>query len=169
LNSSTGELCLAADIDREIVCPLSRRVECRFQLKIFELFTETLYHVPIIIDDINDHWPRFPYRSSQIDLHLSEHSLPYQTKLFIQRAYDQDHEPHHLHYRLTSSSDVYLPFRLQVNSDQSDRLALILIDVLDREDRDIYQCTLYVIDTAGHEEQLHVRIHVDDVNDHSPV
>ncbi|CAF5134826.1 unnamed protein product, partial [Rotaria magnacalcarata] len=56
LNSSTGELHIANDIDRELICT-HRHSQCKFLLKIFELFHEKLYHIPIIIEDVNDHQP----------------------------------------------------------------------------------------------------------------
>ena len=170
LNISTGQIHLIADLDREVICP-HRRIPCRFLLKIFELFHETLYHLPIIIEDINDHRPTFPYRISPLDLHLSEHSPPFQSKLFLQSAYDQDQidQENPLGYHLNSSEKNF-PFRLEINHDElTDRLTLILMESLDRERIDVYHCTLYVIDTAGHRDELAIRIRVDDVNDHSPM
>ena len=73
LNSSTGQLHIANDIDREKICT-HRYSKCQFLLKIFELFHEVLYHIPILIEDINDHRPIFPYESTLIQLHISENS-----------------------------------------------------------------------------------------------
>jgi hypothetical protein len=169
LNSSTGEIRLAADIDREAICS-SRRHECKFLLKIFELSNETLYHLPIVIEDINDHRPIFPYASASIELHISENSPPHRSKLFIQPAFDHDQidQAHALKYQLRGTT-LNFPFILETNNDLSDRLALLLTQPLDREDRDSYNCTLHVSDTVGHDEQLQIRIIVDDVNDHSPM
>ena len=169
LNSTTGQLRIANDIDREKICT-HRYNQCRFLLKIFELFHETLYHIPIIIDDINDHRPIFPYDSSTIELHLSENSPILQSKLFIQQAYDQDEidNQKQLKYELKTSERTF-PFRLETNVDVSNRLALVLTQPLDRERQDSYNCSLHVTDTAGHEEQLNIRILVDDVNDQSPI
>jgi hypothetical protein len=169
LNSSTGELHIASDIDREKIC-IQRYTPCKFLLKIFELFHETLYHIPILIDDINDHRPIFPYESSTIELHISENSPPFQSKLFLQQAYDQDQidNQKQLKYQLKYFEKNF-PFRLETNIDLSNRLALILTQTLDRERIDIYNCTLHVTDTAGHDEQLHIKIIVDDVNDQSPM
>jgi hypothetical protein len=170
LNSTTGELRVAAALDRELICTQHRRSECRFLLKVFELFNETLYHVPILIEDINDHRPVFPYASPPLVLHISENSPPFQSKLFIQPADDQDllDQPTQLKYQLKHAEKTF-PFRLETNTDLSDRLALVLIESLDREHRDVYHCTLHVVDTAGHDEQLQIKIIVDDVNDHSPM
>ncbi len=169
LNSSNGQLHIANDIDREKICT-HRFIKCKFLLKIFELFHETLYHIPILIEDINDHRPIFPYESSTIELHISENSPPFQSKLFIQQAYDQDQidNQKQLRYQL-KTLDKTFPFRLETNVDVSNRLALILIQPLDREHIDSYNCTLHVIDTAEHSEQLHITIIVDDVNDQSPM
>jgi hypothetical protein len=170
LNSSTGELHVSSDIDREKICT-HRHIKCKFQLKIFELFNETLYHIPIVIEDINDHRPMFPYPSSEIRLHISENSPPFQSKLFIQPAYDQDevdHQQAQLKYQL-KTFDRTFPFRLDINVDGSNRLALVLIESLDRERIDSYKCIVHVIDTAGHDEQLHLIILIDDVNDQSPM
>lgn len=170
LNSSTGEIRLSADLDREVICP-HRRLQCQFVLKIFELFHETLYHLPLIIEDVNDHRPEFPSRISSVNLHLSEHSPPFQSKLFLQSAYDEDQidQEHPLEYHLNSSSKNF-PFRLEIDQDDlTDRLALVLTETLDRETIDVYHCTLIVVDTAGHREELKIRILIDDVNDHSPV
>lgn len=168
LNSSTGQLHIAADIDREKICA-HRHTTCKFLLKIFDLLNEKLYHIPILIEDINDHRPLFPYKSSEIELHLSENSPALQSKLFIQPAYDHDQidHPNQLKYEL-KTIDRHFPFRLETNTDSSNRLALLLTESLDRERIDRYQCMLHVIDTAGHEEQLHIVIRVDDVNDQSP-
>jgi hypothetical protein len=169
LNSSTGELRIAQNIDREIIC-LHRHSKCKFLLKIFELFNETLYYIPIVIDDVNDHRPVFPYKSSILELHISENSPPYQSKLFIQQAYDQDQidNQKQLKYQL-KTLDKYFPFILETNDDLSNRLVLVLTQPLDREYIDSFNCTLDVTDTAGHDEQLHIRIIVDDVNDQSPM
>jgi len=169
LNSSTGELRIAIDIDRELICT-HRHIQCKFLLKIFELFHEKLYHIPIIIEDINDHRPIFSYKSSQIELHISENSPPYQSKFFIQQAYDQDQidNQKQLKYQLKNFEKNF-PFILEINDDLSNRLALVLIQPLDRESIDSYNCTLYVTDTGGHDEQLHIQILVDDVNDQSPM
>ncbi|CAF1196656.1 unnamed protein product [Adineta steineri] len=169
LNSSTGELRIAIDIDREIICT-HRRIQCKFLLKIFELFNEKLYHIPILIEDINDHRPIFPYKTSPIELHISENSPPYQSKLFIQQAYDQDQldNQKQLKYQLKNFEKNF-PFILEINDDLSNRLALVLIQLLDRETIDSYNCTLYVTDTGGHEEKLHMKIIIDDVNDQSPI
>lgn len=169
LNSSSGELHIVKDIDREKICT-HRYAKCKFLLKIFELFQEKLYHIPILIDDINDHRPIFPYKSSTIQLHISENSPPYQSKLFLQQAYDQDQidNQKQLKYQLKDLQQNF-PFRLETNIDVSNRLALVLTQPLDRERIDSYNCTLHVTDTAGHDENLYITIIVDDVNDQSPM
>ncbi len=169
LNSTTGQLHIVNDIDREKICT-HRYTKCKFLLKIFELFHETLYHIPILIEDINDHRPIFPYDSSIIQLHISENSPPYQSKLYIQQAYDQDQidNQKQLKYQLKHLHKNF-PFRLETNVDVSNRLALILTEPLDRERIDSYNCTLHVTDTAGHDEQLHIMIIIDDVNDQTPM
>ena len=169
LNSSTGELRLALIINRELVCT-HRHIQCRFVLKIFELFQEKLYHIPIVIEDLNDNRPIFPYKSSHIEFHISENSPPYQSKIFIQQAYDQDQidNQKQLKYQLKNFEKNF-PFILEINEDLSNRLTLVLVRALDREAIDSYNCTLYVVDTSGHDEQLFIRIIVDDVNDQSPM
>lgn len=169
LNSSSGRLQIAADIDREKIC-IHRHMKCKFLLKIFELFNETLYHIPILIDDINDHRPIFSYPSSEIQLHISENSPPFQSKLFIQQAHDQDEadDQTQLKYQL-KTLDAAFPFRLETNVDASNRLALVLTEPLDRERLDSYRCILHVNDTANHDEQLRITIIIDDVNDQSPM
>jgi hypothetical protein len=165
LNSSTGELSIAMKINRQLICT-HRHIECKFILKIFELFHEKLYHIPIIIEDIQDSRPIFPYKSSQIEFHLSENSPIYQSKLFVQQIYNHDQKQ--LKYQLKSFEENF-PFILETNNDLSNRLALVLIQSLDRETIDSYNCTLYATDTNGHNEQLQIEIIIDDVNDHSPM
>ncbi|CAF2739323.1 unnamed protein product [Rotaria sp. Silwood2] len=169
LNSTTGELRIAIDIDRELIC-IHRHIECKFLLKIFELYHEKLYHIPIIIEDINDHQPIFPYKTSEIELHILENSPPYQSKLFIQQAYDYDYidNQNQLKYQL-KNFDENFPFILEINDDLSNRLVLLLVETLDREIIDSYNCTLYVTDTNGHHTQLFIKIIIDDVNDQSPI
>ena len=164
LNSSTGELRIANDIHRQLICT-SRHVPCRFLLKIFELFHEKLYHLPMIIEDRNESRTRFIYNSSTIEFHLSENSPRYQSKLFIQQIFhpDQKQFKYQLNY-----SDMNFPFILEINNELTNRLALVLIHSLDRETKDSYQCILHVSDTNG-EEELQIKIIVDDVNDQSPI
>lgn len=165
LNSSTGELRIAMKINRQLICT-HRHIQCKFILKIFELLHEKLYHIPIIIEDIQDSRPIFPYKSSQIEFHLSENSPIYQSKLFIQQIYN--HEQKQLKYQLKNIQTNF-PFILEINNELSSRLGLVLIQPLDREIIDAYNCTLYVTDINGHSEQLQIRIIVDDVNDQSPM
>ena len=140
-------------------------------MKIFELFNETLYHIPIVIDDINDHRPIFPYKSPDIQLASvgKFSSAPIET-VFFQQAHDLDQldQDQQLKYELKPLSKAF-PFRLDTNTDGSNRLALVLLETLDRERVDSYQCTLQVTDTAAHQEQLHITILIDDVNDQSPM
>jgi hypothetical protein len=165
LNSSTGELRIANDINRQLICT-HRHIQCKFILKIFELFHEKLYHVPIIIEDIDDVRPIFPYNTSQIEFHISENSPIYQSKLFIQQGYNHDQK--NFKYQL-KNFDQNFPFILEINNDLSNRLALVLIQSLDRETMDSYHCTLHVTDTNEHDEQLQIKIIIDDVNDQSPM
>jgi hypothetical protein len=165
LNSSTGELRIANDINRQLICT-HRHIQCKFILKIFELFHEKLYHLPIVIEDINDIRPIFLYNTSQIEFHISENSPIYQSKLFIQQGYNHDQK--HFKYQL-KNLDQNFPFILEINNDLSNRLALVLIKSLDRETIDSYHCTLHVIDTNEHDEQLQIKIFIDDVNDQSPM
>ena len=168
LNSSTGEIRLIDDIDRETIC-VARRVDCRLILKVFEIFHEQLYQIDIEIEDINDHWPRFD-STSTVEFHFSENSPPHQAKIYLPMADDQDEIDQRttLKYEL-QTKEKYFPFQLQNNSAFSDRLALILIDGLDRESTDSYRCTLLVRDAADHQAELEINIVVDDVNDHSPM
>jgi len=165
LNSSTGELRIANDINRQLICT-HRHIQCKFILKIFELFHEKLYHLPIVIEDINDIRPIFLYNTSQIEFHISENSPIYQSKLFIQQGYNHDQK--HFKYQL-KNLDQNFPFILEINNDLSNRLALVLIKSLDRETIDSYHCTLHVTDTNEHDEQLQIKIFIDDVNDQSPM
>jgi hypothetical protein len=162
LNTSTGELRIAKNIHRSLICT-HRHVQCKFMLKIFELFHEKLYHIPILIEDIHDSRPIF---SSQIEFHLSENSPTYQSKLFIPQI--SNHDQKQFKYQLKNFEENF-PFILEINNDRTNRLALVLIQPLDRESIDSYNCTLYVTDTNGHDEQLQIKIIIDDVNDQSPM
>lgn len=162
LNSSTGELYLSKNLNRQMMCT-HRHVSCRFILKIFELSAEKLYHLPVIIEEINHMRPKFLYNSSRIQFHLSENSPIYQSKLFIQQIYQPDQK--HLKYEL-KHHDEHFPFILEINPDLNNRLALVLIQTLDRETQDTYHCTIHISD---YDEQLHVEILIDDVNDQSPM
>ncbi|CAF1311528.1 unnamed protein product, partial [Didymodactylos carnosus] len=188
LDSKTGELRTAIDLDREQICQNSNNQHyhhhyssCKFHLKIFEVSNQTLIHIPIIITDVNDNQPHFPYPLSTITPHISENS-PLQSKLFIEQANDRDElDYHRLTYRLIIQGNPSdFPFELEtpdiLNVDTNsltsltdpNRLALVLKQTLDREKIDNYNCTIVVIDTAKHEAFLYVRIIVDDVNDCSP-
>lgn len=162
LNSSTGELYLTKNLSRQIICT-HRHSTCRFTLKIFELFAEKLYHIPIVIEEFDDHRPKFLSNSSRLQFHLSENSPIYHSKLFIHQIYHPD--PKQYQYEL-KTLDENFPFHLQIDSDLHHRLALVLIHPLDRELKDSYHCTLHISD---YDEQLHIEILIDDVNDQSPM
>lgn len=165
LNSSTGELRLAKDLNRRAICT-HRHVPCRIVLKIFELFNEKLYHIPVRVEDVTDARPRFLYNSSEVEFHLSENSPIYQSKLFIQQVYHPDQK--HFKYQL-KKLDRNFPFALELNNDLPNRLALVLTQPLDRETVDSYRCTLHLSDASGDDEQLQINIVIDDVNDQSPM
>ena len=162
LNSTTGELYLSKNVNRQMLCT-PRHQSCRFILKIFELTAEKLYHIPIVIEEINDIRPKFLYNSSHIQFHLSENSPIYQSKLFIQQLYQPDQKS--FKYEL-KHHDEQFPFILEINPDLNNRLALVLIQALDRESKDSYHCTIHISD---YDEQLHIEILIDDVNDQSPM
>ena len=169
LNSSTGELSIKININRQLICP-NRYIQCKIILKIFELYHEILYHIPIIIED-NEKFSKtiFLYKTSEILFHLSENSPIYQTKLFIQQQQIYNHDYKQWKYQLKNIEKNF-PFIIEINNDlSSNRLALVLIQSLDREIIDQYNCTLYVTDTNGNNQQLQIKIIVDDINDHSPM
>lgn len=165
LNSSTGELYIRNDIQRDTICS-NRHDICRIILKIFELFHEKLYHLPIRIDDYQHLRPIFPYSSSKIEFHISENSPIYQSKLFIQQNPNHNHQQ--LNYQLKNLAKNF-PFILEINTDLGNRLALVLIQTLDRELIDTYNCSLIVTDINGYYELLNIHIFIDDVNDQSPM
>ena len=156
LNSATGELYL-----RETILPNQQ-----LTLKIFELFHEKLYHLPIRIDTNEQIRPIFPYSSSQIQFHISENSPIYQSKLFIQQNSNHNHQQ--VNYQLKNIVQNF-PFILEINTDLGNRLALVLIQSLDRESIDLYNCSLIVTDINGYYESLNIHIIIDDVNDQSPI
>lgn len=168
LNSTNGAIILIHDLDVESICPQRYKI-CGFLLKIFEFYHETLYYLPIEIEDINDHWPKFSV-SSPVSYHLSENSPIEKSKIYLPIAEDLDRidGPGSLIYELETEEE-YFPFRFESFALISDRLLLILNDELDRETKDRYFCTLTVRDTEEHRAQLDIEILIDDVNDNSPM
>ncbi|XP_006891263.1 PREDICTED: protocadherin gamma-B7 [Elephantulus edwardii] len=161
----SGDLLVKERIDREEICR-ERRV-CELQLEAVVENPLNIYHVTVVVEDINDHAPQF--RKDEINLEISESASPgMRTKL--ESAKDPDNNINSLNkYQL--SPNEYFSLVVKDNPDGGKYPELLLQKALDREKQSAHHLVLKALD--GGDPPLsgtaQIRIRVVDANDNPPV
>ncbi|RUS90950.1 hypothetical protein EGW08_001254, partial [Elysia chlorotica] len=170
INSDNGDVHTTAMIDREAVCLM--RKECVFDFRVSVTSTQKFVGfvaVRIVIEDINDNYPRF--RNNPINLIIPE-SPNVNVEYKIEGATDPDSDELNSvrKYEMRSSYAGMFELKAEKKLDGSWDLSLLNLQPLDREDKDRY--TLYVIAKDEGNPPLSgtatVNIEVTDINDNSP-
>ncbi|XP_029403039.1 protocadherin gamma-B5-like [Mus pahari] len=165
VSSESGELLVSSRLDREQIC--GKKLVCALEFEAVAENPLNFYHLSVELEDINDHMPKFPHTSSE--LQISESAQP-GTRFILEVAEDADIALNSLqNYKLSPSPGFSL-----VNKEKQDGRKypeLVLEKTLDREQQNYYRLVLTALD--GGDPPLsgttELRIQVTDANDNPPV
>ncbi|GAB1603899.1 protocadherin beta-13-like [Argonauta hians] len=166
-----GKLYTTQMLDAEILCSYNK--ECFKMLDVAvqrEKFFIKILEIKVIIEDINDHQPKFP--NKLIQLQFSEGDRKGMTKS-IPNAIDSDVGllNSQINYELIKNHDDPFSLALSKRVDGSYSLGITLENKLDREIQENYMLEVIAKDGGFPQNQgiLQVEISVADINDNSPI
>lgn len=171
VSKNTGKLYTTQNLDAELIC--KREKECYKMIDVAMRKGTSfikLLEIKVIIQDVNDHQPKFSKK--EVNIQLSERDSK-GTKISIPNAIDRDvgHLNSQITYQLKKNRDE--PFTLSVSErvDGTSDLSIILESKLNREAKDTYMIQVIAKDGGSPAKQsiLNVHISVTDVNDNPPV
>ncbi|MEQ2184285.1 hypothetical protein GOODEAATRI_006244 [Goodea atripinnis] len=166
MRESDGLLTVANVIDREQLCPRSRRCFIAFDIVAHSREKFQLIHVEIEVKDINDHSPYFPFNETRLEI---VENVPLESRFPLQIALDEDVGENYIQsYNISPCSHFVVEVREL--EDGVKFAELVLVSELDREMEDSY--TIQVIASDGGATPMSgsmtVNIKVLDFNDNSP-
>ncbi|KAL8194388.1 UNVERIFIED_CONTAM: hypothetical protein K2H54_016568 [Gekko kuhli] len=165
VNAKNGNLHVNSRIDREEICGGSALCHINF-----DVMTENpmnIFHVTVIVQDINDNAPQF--LNGDIKIEASELSVPGATFL-LGKAADPDIGMNSVqNYQL--SQNRYFVLEVKEGEDGSKSAELVLNKQLDRESESSFHLTLLALDGGKPAKTgtAKILINVIDVNDNPPV
>ncbi|XP_058142014.1 protocadherin gamma-B2 isoform X25 [Dasypus novemcinctus] len=163
VNTENGNLLVSDRIDRESLCP--KKPLCVLPLEIVADNPLNVFHINVMIEDINDNPPHFPQNS--IVLHINE--LAVQGARFgLESAIDSDIGPNSLQrYQLSSNEH----FSLMDMTEGKNAPELVLKKSLDREKQSSHLLVLTAVDGGNpmRTGTAQIRVEVTDANDNPPV
>ncbi|XP_074236911.1 protocadherin gamma-B1 isoform X20 [Saimiri boliviensis] len=161
----SGDLLVNGRIDRERIC--GRKLECALEFETVAENPMNVFHVVVIIQDINDNAPRFVTKG--IDLEICESALP-GVKFPLDSAQDADVEGNSLKI-YTINPNQHFSLSTKESPDGSKYPELLLEKPLDREHQSSHRLILTAMD--GGDPPLsgttQINIQVTDANDNAPV
>ncbi|XP_031221351.1 protocadherin gamma-B1 isoform X14 [Mastomys coucha] len=165
VNPENGNIVVSDRIDRESLCFQSAL--CVLPLEIVAENPLNVFHVSVVIEDINDNPPRFLQNS--IVLQINEFAIP-GTRFGLESAIDADVGPNSLQsYQL--SLNEHFSLVVKDKTEGKDAPELVLEKPLDREKQSSQLLVLTAVD--GGEPVLsgtaQIQIEVTDANDNPPV
>ncbi|CAG5118360.1 unnamed protein product [Candidula unifasciata] len=168
INSHSGIVYTTAMINREEVCE-SAVVSCRLEFDVtvkLDASVLKIFHVVVVIDDINDNAPTFP--NKRLLLSISE-SYPKGSDYSVSGAVDPDAQ---MGAKITYWIDENPVFELKEEKLLGvSLLKLVLLQDLDRENQSEYHLHIYAKDgdsSSALTGTLSLTITITDVNDNSP-
>uniref|UniRef100_A0A8C5JXJ3 Protocadherin gamma subfamily B, 8 n=1 Tax=Jaculus jaculus TaxID=51337 RepID=A0A8C5JXJ3_JACJA len=165
VNTENGNIVVSDRIDRESLCP--QNPQCVLPLEIVAENPLNIFHISVVIQDINDNPPHFPQNT--IVLEINELASP-GTRFGLEPAVDADVGQHSLQsYRLSSNEH----FSLMVKDKTEGKSApeLVLEKPLDREKQKSHLLVLEAVDGGDPvlTGTVQIKIEVTDANDNPPV
>ncbi|XP_021070319.1 protocadherin gamma-B1 isoform X17 [Mus pahari] len=165
VNPENGNIVVSDRIDREFLCFQSPL--CVLPLEIVAENPLNVFHISVVIEDINDNPPRFLQNSSV--LQINEFAIP-GTRFGLESAIDADVGPNSLQsYQL--SLNEHFSLAVKDKTEGKDAPELVLEKPLDREKQSSQLLVLTAVD--GGEPVLtgtaQIQIEVTDANDNPPV
>nr|XP_014335056.1 PREDICTED: protocadherin gamma-B2 [Bos mutus] len=161
----SGELLVSNRIDREEIC--GRKPLCVLDFDTVAENPLNIFHVTVIVEDINDNTPLF--KQSKIDLKIGESTKPGKT-FPLDPALDSDAGPNSLQ-RYYLNGNEYFDLREIQTPDGRKYPELILKHSLDREEQNFHQLLLTAVDGGDPPQSgtTQIQIQVTDANDNPPV
>uniref|UniRef100_A0A4W2DXU0 Cadherin domain-containing protein n=1 Tax=Bos indicus x Bos taurus TaxID=30522 RepID=A0A4W2DXU0_BOBOX len=164
VDAESGDLLVKDRIDREQICKERR---CELQLEAVVENPLNIFHIIVVVEDINDHAPQF--HKDEIYLEISESVSP-GTGTILEPANDPDISMNSLSkYQL--SSNEYFSLVVKDNPDGGKYPELVLKKALDRETQSVHHLVLTALDSGDPPQSgtAQIRVLVVDANDNPPV
>ncbi|XP_045407004.1 protocadherin gamma-B6 isoform X13 [Lemur catta] len=165
VDSESGDLLVKDRIDREQICKERRR--CELQLEAVVENPLNIFHIVVVIEDVNDHTPRFD--KEEIHLEIFE-SVSTGARISLDPATDPDINTNSIKdYQI--NPNPYFSLMVRVNSDGGKYPELSLEKLLDREEQRFHRLILTALDGGDppRSATAHIEIFVRDTNDNPPV
>ncbi|XP_023390636.1 protocadherin gamma-B7 isoform X17 [Pteropus vampyrus] len=165
VDAESGDLLVKDRIDREQICK-ERRI-CELQLEAVVENPLNIFHIIVVVEDINDHAPQFD--KDEINLEISESVSP-GVGTILDFAKDPDISMNSLSkYQL--SPNEYFSLVVKDNPDGGKYPELVLKKTLDRETQSAHYLVLTALDggVPPRSGTAQIRILVVDANDNPPV
>ncbi|XP_019516717.1 PREDICTED: protocadherin gamma-B7-like, partial [Hipposideros armiger] len=164
VDAESGDLLVKDRIDREQIC---RERRCELQLEAVVENPLNIFHITVVVEDINDHAPQF--HKDEIHLEISESVSP-GTGTILDFAKDPDIGMNSLSkYQL--SPNEYFSLVVKDNPDGVKYPELVLKKSLDRETQSAHRLVLTALDggVPPRSGTAQIQILVVDANDNPPV
>uniref|UniRef100_UPI002955C92C protocadherin gamma-B7 n=1 Tax=Panthera onca TaxID=9690 RepID=UPI002955C92C len=165
VDAESGDLLVKDRIDREQICKERRR--CELQLEAVVENPLNIFHIIVVVEDINDHAPQF--HKDEINLEISESVTPGMGTI-LESAKDPDISTNSLSkYQL--SPNEYFSLVVKENPDGGKYPEIVLKKTLDRETQSSHHLVLTAFDNGNppRSSTAQIRILVVDANDNPPV
>ncbi|XP_012583230.1 PREDICTED: protocadherin gamma-B7 [Condylura cristata] len=165
VDAESGDLLVKDRIDREQIC--RERRSCELQLEAVVENPLNVFHIVVVVEDINDHAPQF--HKDKINLEISESVSP-GVGTILDSARDPDISVNSLSkYQL--SLNEYFSLVVKDNPDGGKYPELVLMKSLDRETQSAHHLVLTALDGGNPPRSgtVHIQIQVVDANDNAPV
>ncbi|XP_015979616.2 protocadherin gamma-B1 isoform X17 [Rousettus aegyptiacus] len=165
INTKNGNLLVSDRIDRESLCPPIPL--CVLPLEIVAENPLNVFHINVMIEDINDNPPHFPQNS--IVLQINEFAIP-GTRFGLESAIDADVGANSLQsYQL--SYNEHFSLMMKDKTEGKNAPELVLEKSLDREQQSSHLLLLTAVDGGDpvRTGTTQITIEVTDANDNPPV
>ncbi|XP_058142029.1 protocadherin gamma-B2 isoform X21 [Dasypus novemcinctus] len=165
VNPESGDLLVGDRIDREQIC--GKKPLCVLDFDTVAENPLNIFHVAVIVQDINDNTPLF--KQSSVDLKIGESTQPGRT-FPLDPALDSDVGPNSLQ-RYHLNDNEYFDLAEKQTPDGRKYPELILKHSLDREEQNFHQLVLTAVDGGVPPQSgtTQIRIQITDANDNPPV
>ncbi|XP_035583362.1 protocadherin gamma-B2 isoform X12 [Zalophus californianus] len=165
INPESGDLIVSDRIDREQIC--GKKPLCILDFDTVAENPLNIFHVAVIVQDINDNTPLF--KQSKIELKIVESTKPGKT-FPLDPALDSDAGPNSLQ-RYHLNDNEHFDLAEKQTADGRKYPELVLKHSLDREEQNFHQLVLTAVDGGDPPQSgsTQIQIQVTDANDNPPV